>query len=186
LVHIFVCATALFAVCIYRLSQVSGSFRRAAAVLGGLFILLQLSRTVHTVARNAYEHEYASAGRYIREHSGPNSLIMGSAELAFVLGFSPNLVDDPSLGTYTGKVPSFFVYSDRYAMYFSRFRSRQPDVYEHVKTSLDQQYERVFEGPKYSVFARRNVTSSTSPGYVGKLTPNTLTQGKEAGGRRLE
>jgi hypothetical protein len=42
---------------------------------------------------------------YLQQHVPPGTLVMGSAELGFHLGFTPALIDDVRLGYFSSRRP---------------------------------------------------------------------------------
>jgi hypothetical protein len=80
---------------------------------------------------------------------------MGSAELAFELGFGGNLVDDPRLGYRSGKRPSFIVIDkNRYAEWIPQYEQREPDTYRYIHDMMAREFHQVLDNPAYKVYAR--------------------------------
>jgi hypothetical protein len=56
------------------------------------------------VSRDNHHKRYPPSAEWRNQHSAANDLVMGSADLAFCVGFDRNLLDDIMLGTTTEKV----------------------------------------------------------------------------------
>jgi len=83
---------------------------------------------------------------------------MGSAELAFRVGYVDTLIDDPRLGFRSGKRPNFVVIDhNRYAEWIPQYEQREPETYRYIRTMLDGDFHVVMENGAYTVYARNGV-----------------------------
>jgi 4-amino-4-deoxy-L-arabinose transferase-like glycosyltransferase len=125
----------------------------AAACVAGL-VALQAGGVLYRMRVNTYGRQFAPAVAYLREHTDARTLVMGSAELGFGLGFDRNLVDDIRLGYYSGKRPDVIVIEEIYEQNIRDYQAREPDVYRHI-TQLLEQYRPVYDESGYRVYVRR-------------------------------
>ena len=80
---------------------------------------------------------------------------MGSAELAFELGFDGNLVDDPRLGYRSGKRPSFIVIDqNRYAEWIPQYEQREPQTYRYIQDMMAREFHPVLDNAGYKVYEK--------------------------------
>lgn len=125
-----------------------------AAVLA-LVVLVQLATTARRVSQRAYSTMYLATTDYLKQHATPRTIIMGSAELAFELGYVDNLVDDPRLGYRSGKRPNFIVIDkNRYAEWIPQYQQREPETYRYIHNMMDREFHQVLENGAYEVYAR--------------------------------
>src|SRR3954453_15783298 len=87
LVHVVPCYIALFAVfCRWLWTRKRGPRWVPAAATAG-FLRAQLAGTAYTIVRRAYAKDFVPVAAYLKQHVKPGELVVGSAELAFALGF---------------------------------------------------------------------------------------------------
>jgi 4-amino-4-deoxy-L-arabinose transferase-like glycosyltransferase len=116
--------------------------RLPTVLLAALLIVVHLAGTAYTIRRNSYARTYVQVLEAIRSHADRTDLIMGSAELAFALGFDANLVDDVRLGCHSGKQPAVVVVDRRYRDTFAVVLAvKEPDAYRHVQKMLDRGHQ---------------------------------------------
>jgi hypothetical protein len=96
---------------------------------------------------------YANAVAYLKSHAGPNDFIVGSEELGFLLGFTPNFRDDWQLGVTHGRQPRFLfmeeIYDGRYKTKSIQDTPEYPAVVERLK-----EYKPVFADQNFRVLER--------------------------------
>lgn len=95
---------------------------------------------------------YEPAVAYVKHNAGPNDLIFASCSLGFKYGFKPNLIDDATLGYYSGWQPRFIVMEEVYEDNLVLLRA-QPKIYEHVR-KLMSDYQIVYEKADYKIYER--------------------------------
>jgi hypothetical protein len=59
--------------------------------------------------QDAYTNAFLTTTNYLKQHAAGKGLILGSAELAFDLGFDVPFVDDYRMGFRIGKQPAYVV-----------------------------------------------------------------------------
>lgn len=123
------------------------------AVMAG-FLMLQAGGVALRVRQRSYQKSYMPAINFLKANANPSSMIMGSTELAFGLGFNSNLVDDIRLGYYTGKKPDFIVVDEIYQDAFKGVETQNLEVYQHVLDTLAKEYHPVYDHAYYKIYAR--------------------------------
>ncbi|MBO0911328.1 MAG: glycosyltransferase family 39 protein [Acidobacteria bacterium] len=106
-----------------------------AAVLGGL-IIFQIAGSAIKIKSNTYRNDYLKMIAFVREHSTPDSLVMGPSEMQFALGADRRLVDDARLGGLTGASPDVVVLGPMGVLGPQPFETREPDMASHVSEVL--------------------------------------------------
>jgi hypothetical protein len=120
-----------------------------------LVVLVQFATIGRRVQQHAYSAQYLMTTDYLKRHAGPHDIVMGSAELAFELGFGANLVDDQRLGYRSGKRPSFIVIdANRYAEWIPQYEQREPQTYRYIHDMMAREFHPVLDNPAYKVYAR--------------------------------
>ncbi len=160
LVHMIPLYAALLAAFLHWLWISSRMPKWAIVAPMGIFLLLQVGGVFHRIRQNSYSKSYLPAIQFLRSNAGPSSLVMGSTELAFELGFDANLVDDIRLGYYTGKKPDFIVVDEIYEDAFKGVGTQDQVVYQHVVDLLAHQYRPVYDQAHYKIYARNELLTS--------------------------
>jgi hypothetical protein len=130
------------------------------ALVAGLLVvcLVQLATTGRRVSQRAYSTIYLATTDYLKAHAEGKGVIMGSAELAFQLGYADNLVDDPRLGFRSGRRPNFIVIDkNRYAEWIPQYEQREPETYQYIRGMMDREFHQVVENDGYRVYARNGL-----------------------------
>jgi 4-amino-4-deoxy-L-arabinose transferase-like glycosyltransferase len=141
------------------LADVWQTGRRAIPIVAiGVFVLLQLYSTIYVVRLDRYHNEYLHATQFIRKHSCPAAVIMGSSTLGFELGYA-NLVDDARLGFISGIRPDLLVKDRHYPLFWSVFRYEEPGTHRHVSSVLAR-YRKAFEAGFYTVYLAGDASST--------------------------
>lgn len=154
LVHMIPLFAALLAAFLHWLWFNTRWLRWPIVAAMGLFLMLQVGGIVLRIRQNSYQKSYVPAINFLKRNANPSSMIMGSTELAFGLGFNSNLVDDIRLGYYTGKKPDFIVVDEIYQDAFKGVETQDLDVYQHVLDTLAKEYHAVYDHGYYKIYAR--------------------------------
>jgi hypothetical protein len=154
LVHTIPLFAALLAIFVHWLWTSTRMPRWAIALPLVLFAMLQLGGIAQRIRQREYQKTYLPAASFLKANAEPSSLIMGSSELAFALGFDANLVDDVRLGYYTGKRPDFIVVEEVYQDAFIGVSTQNMDVYQHILDLLGNEYRPVYDHNHYKIYAR--------------------------------
>jgi hypothetical protein len=152
LVHMIPLYTALLALWIHSL-WTNSTFPRPVVALGiSMLLLIQIGIVGHRIfVLDTYHKRYLPMIGVLKQHSGPSTLIMGSAELAFEMGFD-RVLDDARLGYGSGKTPGLIVIDERYESSFADFRLYRPEIYRHIQKRLGQ-YKVIYHDSLYTVYA---------------------------------
>jgi 4-amino-4-deoxy-L-arabinose transferase-like glycosyltransferase len=145
--------------------------RRWLIVSGaGVFLMVQIGGAGYVIVRNTYGKNYMPVVNFLKHNASPDGLVMGSAELAFALGFDSNIVDDPELGYSSGRCPQFIVLEARYEVFRRYYRENAPGTYRHVEKVLNRRYKPVFRKADYTVYIQRegkpNPASASSSAII--------------------
>lgn len=126
-------------------------------IMIGVFGLLciQVGVSSYRIRLLNYQKDYMPVVTFLRANAPAGSLVMGSAELGFGLGFDSNLIDDETLGYYTQKRPDFFVMERHYEYSLGFYRVLKPDIYRHVTRLLSSDYRVAYDSSYYKVYMRR-------------------------------
>ena len=111
--------------------------RRALAGVLSAFIGFQIAGSAIKVRADSYRNDYLKMIGFVREHSTPDSLVMGPSEMQFGLGADRKLVDDARLGGLTGASPDVIVL-DPFHPGPQPFERREPDMARHVSDVLSR------------------------------------------------
>jgi len=156
LVHITMVLACGMAVWVWSEWNQGGSRRWAAASAAGLLVALQLGWIAYTCLQDANHKQYAPAMAYLDRHAGPHALIMAESEVAFHRGFYSGIVDDASLGYFSGKRPDFIVMSsDGWPEAIRGYRETNPDLARYAVKMLAEDYRKVYENRTYIIYQRR-------------------------------
>jgi len=157
LVHI----TPLLACCLalwsWSVWSAGGGFRWAGPCVVALVLGIQLVWIAGAIRQNTYGHAFLPAMEFLDREAPSGSLIIGNSELGFHFGFyGGHVVDDASLGYYSGKRADFLVIDDNgYREAFKGFASRDPGLDRYVRAALTEDYRLVYENSVYTIYRRR-------------------------------
>jgi hypothetical protein len=127
--------------------------RRVWLGLLACLILLQTGYAAALIAQRGYTRTYLPAVAELQRDMRPGQLVMGSAELAFGLGFN-RVLDDANLGYFSGKRADFIVIDINYRAHLAELAHTRPALYEALASVLAGQYRLVYSNSGYSVYAR--------------------------------
>ncbi len=145
----------------------------AVAVIAGV-VVLDSGVSGFRILHSDYRNRYLPAVDYLKQHAGPNSLIVGSGELAFDLGFEGRVLDDCRLGFTSKKVPDFIVLEAHYRMFwFSYLAENEPATFRYMIDLLNNDYELVYDQTQSNF---KTVGSSDLPYQIYRRSRGALTQ----------
>jgi hypothetical protein len=132
--------------------------RWALAAVVALLLVAQFATIGRRVSQRAYSTVYLPVTDYLKQRAKPQDIVMGSAELAFELGFDGNLVDDPRLGYRSGKRPSFIVIDhNRYEEWIPQYEQREPRTYRYIQDMMAREFHQVLDNAGYKVYEKNTV-----------------------------
>jgi hypothetical protein len=121
-------------------------------------VTVQISTTSRRLSQHAYTTLYLPVTEYLKRNAQGKGPIMGSAELAFELGYVDALVDDQRLGFRSGKRPNFIVIDqNRYAEWIPQYQLREPETYRYIRGLMDREFHEVLQNNAYQVYARNGL-----------------------------
>jgi 4-amino-4-deoxy-L-arabinose transferase-like glycosyltransferase len=168
LVHIVPLYAALLAIWLVDVWEAVRLPRYAVAAALSALLLLQAGGVVQRMRANEYRASYAPAADFLKRRMQPSTLVMGSAEMGFALGFNEHLIDDSFLGYYSGKRPDFIVVDEIYAESFQGSQLQRPAIYAHINRLLTTEYKLVYDRAFYRIYALADASLarrfSDSPG----------------------
>ena len=113
---------------------------------------INLGGSAFVVRRNNIQDGYRPAADYLKAHTARGELIMGTASLAFELGWDRGLLDDIKLGDASGRHPTWVVVEQRYRDEFDSYRRSEPAAYEHIVNLVRNGCTAAFSQSTYSVY----------------------------------
>jgi hypothetical protein len=162
LVHIIPMFAAILAVWVHWCWSERRVPRQLIAIGVCAFLFLQISGVVHRINQNSYETDYLPAAAFLKQHSGNKSLVIGSAEMAFEVGFE-RVIDDIRFGYYSGKTPDFIVMGYHYDGLMKSLEEREPAVYAAATDRLSHSYKQVYNHGSYQIYALDKGALATLP-----------------------
>jgi len=131
--------------------------RKLGAPLAFVLLLLTLAQIkllTNVIRLNPLRDEMGVVADYVRSHRNPGDLIVGGAELGYVLGFDDSLRDDVRLGYLTGARPRFVVTTGWYRLWFDAARTNDPGAYRYIDNLLAREYRPELALGQYRVYQR--------------------------------
>jgi len=149
-------AAMVAASCIYLWREYPRQRYVLAGVLG-VFLTVQFAGIGYVIRRNNWQGEYTPVVEYLQQHLKAGQMVMGSPEYGFALGFGDQLVDDPCLGYFSKKVPTYFVVDLRYSDQIHWYKDRLPDVYNFIQQRITDDYTVVKSAGLAKVYQLKSV-----------------------------
>jgi hypothetical protein len=154
-IHLAPLFMALFAFVVRWIWSAWPRLRAVTALATCLLVAVHLAATAHTIRRDSQRTQYRPVVDAVRAHARGRDLIMGSAELAFGLGFDASLVDDVRLGFHSGRRPQVIVLDRRYREWIHEaLPLTEPAAAAHARAVLAE-FDRVAAVADYEVLVRR-------------------------------
>jgi hypothetical protein len=121
-----------------------------------LILGLQLGWSLYRILwLRPYQKQYLPVVRFLKGSMTPQDLVCGSAELAFGLGFhDPRIVDDLSVGRWSGKQPTILVMDKWYYLQIATsFDKKAPDYYLYINRLLRDDFHEIYsQRDEYRVY----------------------------------
>lgn len=125
--------------------------------VGGL-LLVNLAGSAHRIAQNPYANSYLPVVAFLEQQTDATdakTVLMGTSDVAFRLGFETDIVDDQVLGYYTGTCPDLIVMDNWcYTAFYEQLALLRPDIYEYTRNLLEE-FDLVYENEVYRVYRRK-------------------------------
>jgi hypothetical protein len=117
---------------------------------------LDVGASINRIGVDTYDTNYVPVVSFIESHySSAGGTIIGSGELGFGLGFDGKVVDDNSLGYYSGVNPNVIVVNPEYDYQFQHYQSTNPRIYAYLNDRLGA-FQEVYSSGGYRVYVRRS------------------------------
>ncbi len=121
-----------------------------------LILAIQTGGTLFKIRKNDLDNSFGNAAAFVRLHDPEHALIYGSGELGFALGFPGYLVDDISLGYYSGRrAKLIFIPSSYWGLWISNMPPRAPAVGAFERATLAHDYRLAYRTADYQIFERK-------------------------------
>jgi hypothetical protein len=131
-----------------------GKLPKPLIALGVIGLLgVQAGGSILRARADDYKNRFEPAVAYLDQHASPDSLIVGSHELGFALGFGGRFLDDYRLGLASGRRPDYIVVEEIYEGRFETLREQRPKEYVELLELL-KQYHEVYNRNSYRILAR--------------------------------
>jgi 4-amino-4-deoxy-L-arabinose transferase-like glycosyltransferase len=125
-------------------------------IVAGLvaFVTLQLVSSVHRMARlDTYHRNYLPAAAFLQQRLATGQKVIGSAALAFQVGFD-RVTHDDYLGFYSGQQPEFLFLDDDSQAGLDYIRRNRPDQARYVNRVLSGDFRLIYQHNSYEVYQR--------------------------------
>ena len=156
LLHVLPWIAALLAAsCTYFWTEYPRSRAGILAIMA-VFLLVQLAGIAYVIRRDGWRNEYTPLVQYLQEHLKPSEVVLAGPELGFALGFGRQLVDDPCLGYYSKKIPTYIVLDPRYADQIKGYKRSNRPVFDFIQRRLDSEYALVRNADMSRVYRLKN------------------------------
>ncbi len=158
---------ALLAIALTWLWNKSGAGKTVVtlAILG--IMTIGAAGSVQRMRLDGWGH-YQNAVAYMKQHAGPNDLVVGSQELGFLLGFTPNFRDDWGIRVAHGRAPRFIfmedIYTERYQTEMIQKTPEYPAAIERLK-----EYKPVFQDEGFKVWSGAGAWQAKSSQMPGPI-----------------
>jgi len=143
---------AVFVVSLWRALPRAGWVVACALALASL---IQVGGIGARIRLDDYANSYLPAVEFLRQHAGPNQQVNAACSFGFGYGFDRNLMDDPTLGYYSGRKPDYIVAEE---IYDGWWESVEPEIGQYCKKMLAE-YDLIYDQAFYRVYRRRNLAN---------------------------
>lgn len=150
LVHVLPWLSAVMALAMAVLSEQKRFPGWAVGAVTIAFVVLQASALLFIARQRTLQLAYYPATEYLNANVPKDARIFGSSELGFEIGFDRELIDDLSLGRYSGKRADFIVVDYNWETGYGNVNGRIGRG--HVAEVLGQ-CRLTFHNSRYKVFA---------------------------------
>lgn len=167
-VHFIPMYAALLAVfCVWLLHE-----RRVKLVVVSVplaaIIAVQLGGLLYRIHLNSYKNIYQPAVHYLQQSARPSQLIDANIAFLFGLHFPDNLVDDSHLR----ETADYFVVDEEIAQRLANAKKGNPATYQHVKSSLRNCYDKVYDFNSVQIYALRKAACGAGETAGAAAVPN--------------
>ena len=154
LVHLVPLYWAALAVFLYHFVKKARAWRFAAIAALAIVMAVQVGGILAKIRLNDYARSYLPAVEFVRRQAAPADLVVASCGFGFGYGFDRNLMDDDTLGYYSGARAKFIVAEEIYESEWQNMASLFPAISRHVHDVLST-YTVVYDTAGYKVYQAR-------------------------------
>jgi hypothetical protein len=129
--------------------------RWAVAATAAAFLAVQIGGLGFTIKRNEWENVFRPTARYLQQNVKPGETLIGGPEWGFVLGFGDHVLDDPCLGYFSKKTPTYIVLDPRYRDQITWYGAFQPPIYQFIQNRMQNQYRLVQQVESVEIYRIR-------------------------------
>jgi hypothetical protein len=152
--------TAILSIWAVRLWEMRRALRTLILLGVAAWVAVGAGGLVLRARLDAYQNRFIPAVDYLRSHMRPGSLVDGSLDLGFALGFGPGLVDDHRMGLFSGRQPDYIVIEEIYESRLDALSRQRPGDYLAVLHLLSSRYHEVYNRGGYRILARNQQSGS--------------------------
>jgi 4-amino-4-deoxy-L-arabinose transferase-like glycosyltransferase len=152
LVHETVFMAACLAGFLYQADRVQRTNWLVATVVPAI-VILQLGGDLYRIRQDPLHKLYNPAIAQIKDHSMPQSTIMGGAELWFGLEHDRYIINDTNLGALSGSAPDVFVMDKLYSDLHKNMQMKDMAIYNHEQQLLDSSRP-IYQNDAYRIYRR--------------------------------
>jgi hypothetical protein len=162
LVHLLPLLSGVLAIALAYLWRTRGLPRLVLAGGVAALVLVNTGGILAKVRLNDYGEAYLPAVQFVKEHAQPGDEIFTVCSFGFGYGFDKKIVDDESLGYYSGKRPPYIVMEEIFDDRYNLMKTYTPEKYRHVTDMLGS-YKLVYHNSEYRVYERPDLLASAAP-----------------------
>jgi hypothetical protein len=155
LVNITPALAAIWAVWVHRTWVTRSLPRWLLLGASGALAALGVAASIDRIELDTYQNSYAPVVSLIKGHAFSAGTVIGGGELGFQLGFDGQVMDDDTLGYYSGVAPSLIVVNPRYDFQFQQYQSKNSVIYQYLNGRLNGEFQKVYDSGTYQVYLRR-------------------------------
>jgi hypothetical protein len=180
LIYIVPTYAAVLAAWLLNLWSRSAGGKWAAAVIGIVFALLQLTTSIQHIRADEYHREYEPAVRALAQYRAQGKSIVATAGFGYGLQFE-GFKDDIREGTYSGLTPDVLVIDRSYRKFARMFEKQEPRVFAHIVSMVSTQYALTAQYGSFWIFERVNTKpDSTVAPWINVGSIGIVENGKRA------
>ena len=152
LVHLLPLLLAVLAIAVVHLWRIRKGIQWALAGGVAVLVFVEVGGIAARIRLNDYRNVYMPAVEYVRAHARTGDKVFTTCSFGFGYGFD-NIIDDDSLGYYSGKRPAFIVMEEIVDYQQELMKTNAPAKYHHAREMLDS-YKLVYHNSEYRVYQR--------------------------------
>jgi hypothetical protein len=165
LIHALPLFCGVLAIAVAHLWTKQKAPRWAIAGAVAALLLVETGGILAKIRLDDYHNVYLPAAEFVKAHANPNDEIFSSCSFGFAYGFDRKIIDDFTLGYFSGKRPPYIVMEEIFDYQHSVLkpadRGTDADQYHHVREMLDS-YKLVYHNSEYRVLERPDLAGTAA------------------------